>query len=125
MSSIEWIQNGRSVGDNKKSVSVTIQKYRTDKKSGKEIFCTSIMFRNNSWEQITNGDYLGVGLDEGAKRICFKEGLRSGFKLSKEKSGTRFIRIPRVLRDYVGDYDIHQANDDDYSYIKREDLDEQ
>lgn len=112
MSEISWIEN-KSHPTSKADVSITIQKYRDNTK------CTCIWFRNDCQLKITHGEHLSVGIDEGEKRICFKDGIVSGFKLSKSSSKNKYIRIPRVLEEYVGDYTLHMSAKGDFFYVKK------
>ena len=121
MSNIEWFSKGLDTHRSDKDVSIGVQKYGKEK-DGSQKYCTCITFRNGSYMKITHGDYLGIGIDEGEKRICFREGIGSGFKLSKMgKTSTRYVRIPRLLKEYEGDYDLNMAAVGDYFYIKKED----
>ena len=120
MSNIEWFSKGLETHRSDKDVSISIQKYGKDK-DGKEKQCTCFTFRKGSYMKITHGDFLGIGIDEGEKRICFREGIGSGFKLSKMgKTTSRYVRIPRLLPEYVGDYDLRMAAVGDYFYVKKE-----
>ena len=114
MGEIQWFEN-KTKSPSKADVSITIQKYQKDKQ------CTCITFRNDCHLKITHDDLVQVGIDPGENRVYFKDGVTSGFKLGKQGKNNKQIRIPALLTDYVGNYDLRMAASGDCFYVKKED----
>lgn len=113
MSDIQWFDNGNQMKRSKADVTIKVCKYTSDKK------CTAITFRNNSHLKITHEDYMQVGIDAGENRVCFREGVGTGYKIGKN-GNNKHIRIPALLHEYEGDYDLRMAASGDYFYVKKE-----
>ena len=116
MDGITWFVPSKNAGRSHKDVSVYIEPYKG--KNGEEKKRTRIAFRNESFAKITHGDFICTG--QSADRIWFKDGIASGFKLSKLNGRQRYIRIPANLDRFVVEYTLHMSGTGDMWYISKE-----
>ncbi len=113
MGDIQWLTPLGEYKRSTKDVSVTINKYGNQKPK------TRITFRNESWLKITHDAHIQVGIDDVGGRMCFRDGIIYGNKVSG-KGGTRFVQLPKAYEEFIGDYDLQMAGTGDYFFIKKD-----